>query len=88
MKTSLDIDDNLYRSVKAIGDKKKMTFRALVEAGLQLWLRENRHSKKKYVMPDARFDGEVGFVEGASEESIARFIRDENDRLAGPYTHR
>jgi hypothetical protein len=84
MKTSVDIDDHLFARVKAIADEKKLTFRAMVEAGLQFVIREHHKAMPSYVMPNAQFKGAKGFVAGASEASISLSIRDMNQALANP----
>jgi hypothetical protein len=81
MKTSVDIDDNLFARVKAIADAKGLSMRAMIESGLQFLVREHHKGAAPYVLPDARFSGIQGFAPGATEQSISSAIREMNDSL-------
>lgn len=82
MKTSINIDDQLFKKIKSLADSKGLTFRAMVETGLHFILRENSKSKTIYQMPNGQFKGQIGFVDGASESSISSVLREMNDTLA------
>ncbi len=83
MKTSLDIDDNLYLKVKAIADARGTTFRALVEAGLQFLLRGEAEKQAPFRLPAAHFDGPPGFAEDAGDRSVSTAIAELNEAGAG-----
>jgi RNA:NAD 2'-phosphotransferase (TPT1/KptA family) len=82
MKTSVDIDDHLFARVKEIADESGSTVRAMIEAGLHFVVREHGKGRSRYKIPDARFRGTTGFAQGASEASIASYLREMNDELA------
>ncbi len=78
MKTTVEISDALAAEAKAIADRDKTTLRALIEAGLQLVLRERRR-RARFRLRDASFRGEGLQPEfrGASWEQIREAAYDE-----------
>jgi hypothetical protein len=84
MKTSVDIDDQLFARVKVIADEKGLTLRAMIETGLQFLVREHSKVAPSYEMPNAQFSGVKGFVAGASDATIAASLREMNEALANP----
>lgn len=56
LKTTVELSDELMRTAKAHASTQKITFRALVERGLRLAIREDR-SKQNFVLRDASVNG-------------------------------
>lgn len=58
MKTTIDISDQLYRTVKRFGIKKQMNFRQIVEAALREFIKTDSAGEKNFALEDASVDGD------------------------------
>ena len=57
MKTTIDIADSLFESVKAAAEREGTTFRALVEEGLRIVLGNRKARAAPFQLRDASFKG-------------------------------
>lgn len=66
MKTTIDISDHLFEQTRAFADKKKSTFREVVETALRSFLNAQKSRPKVFKLRDASVGGK-GLAEGLSE---------------------
>lgn len=64
MKTTLDINDTLLASAKAMAARQQTTLTRLIEEGLQLRLRSPRAATKAITLKIPVFKGRSGLVAG------------------------
>lgn len=64
MKTTLDINDSLLASAKALAARQQTTLTRLIEEGLQLRLRSSRATPKTSKRKLPVFKGRGGLVDG------------------------
>lgn len=64
MKTTLDINDSLLATAKAIAAQQRTTLTRLIEEGLQLRLRASHAAPKAVKHRIPVFEGRGGLVEG------------------------
>lgn len=65
MRTTIEVNDELFRKAKQLAAAEGMTLREIVESGMRAELA--RHRRGRYRMPDRSFEGEglqPGVVEG------------------------
>jgi len=78
MRTTVDISETLMKRVRQVMKKKGVTFRSLVEEGLERVLAD-ASPRKGFRLRDARFKGELGFADGAGPEDIPRVLQEINE---------
>ena len=82
MKTTVEISDPLFESVRRLAAQRGTTLRALVEEGLRAVLQAHRDAPRRYALRDASFsgDGLADGVELGDWTQIRALIYDESDR--------
>jgi len=70
VKTTIEINDELLRRAKIRAAERGLTLRELVERGLERVLAENEVARSQYELPDGRFRGEGGSVDGLDWDMI------------------
>lgn len=78
MRTSIDVPDALLEKARKVMQRRGVTLRELMVAGLRHAIAESQHPSA-YELPDLSFKGEQGFVAGVTEESVPGFVRDMNE---------
>jgi hypothetical protein len=87
MRTTVEIADSLMEEVREEMKRRGVTFRALVEDGLRQLLRESR--REAIEVPDARFEGELGFAEDVHRDELPQRIREAiEEGRDGSFEHR
>lgn len=66
MKTTIDLADALFLEVKDLSERRKTTFRAIVEAALRRFLAQEREARSAFRLRDAAVHGQ-GLQPGLSE---------------------
>lgn len=73
MRTTLDLDDDLYTQVKVLAAENRRTVTSVVEDALRRLLIEHAQSKKPTKLPRSK---ETGWVHPGIDVNDARAIRD------------
>ena len=69
LKTTIDITDGLFQTVKQRTSERGVTFREAVESGLHRWL-EDTESKSGFTLEDGSVDGNGQVREMSFQEMI------------------
>ncbi|MFA6014579.1 MAG: DUF6364 family protein [Gallionellaceae bacterium] len=79
MKTTLDINDSLLATAKAMAAQQQTTLTRLIEEGLQLRLRSSRVTPKTKKLKIPVFKGRGGLVEGVDPLSNKAMLEAADD---------
>ena len=63
MRTTLELPDPLFREAKRLAEARGVPFRAVVEEGLRLLLKEGKKEEGRFRLRDRSFKGD-GLVDG------------------------
>jgi hypothetical protein len=81
MKTTVDIDDDLFRTAKSVAARQGTTLRALIEEGLR-WVLSQRRRDEGFTLKDAAVRGygvQAGINEGDWEQTRDLIYREPGD---------
>ena len=78
MRTTVVISEPLLKRVRRLMKQRGVTFRSLVERGLERVLDEEAPTRG-FKLRDATFDSEVGFRAGVVFEDVAKYIYESNE---------
>lgn len=83
MRTTIDLEDNLFARVKKLMSRRGVTLRSLVEESLRRLVEEDQ-KRVPFKLRDASFKGPRGFAPGAGPDDIAGALRAINDERSRP----